>query len=213
MNRSPVNVNGMAVALCVLLGCIALCPASATATVIAFDTFGAGNSYDIGGRFGVDGSAGFQAFQFTPIASGTLDDVSVALGRRTFATTQTQFDLYDGTASALGILLESFVIPNTVTPGLSPGAVVTFSSILHPLLTPGQIYWLSYSEPDAADGSSSLWFFNDQGLTGTRLTSALPAATNVMPAFRINVSVPVPSTILLMVLSIAALSWTAKRDR
>ncbi len=205
------NPKGAFVAACVLVASLLFCPATATASLIAFDTFGPGDSYNTGARFGVDGNADFQAFQFVPTESGTLDNITVALGRTGTGTSATQFDLFDGTAGALGALLESFVVPNNVAPGTSLGEVVTFSSIGKPLLNSGQIYWLSYSEPNAADGSSSLWFFNDQGLSGTRLTSVLSAATNVLPAFRIDLGeVPEPSTILL--LGLAGLAFFARRS-
>lgn len=111
----------------------------------------------------------------------------------------TQFNLYAGTPTALGALLESNVVPNSVAPGLTPGQVVNFSSVVQPLLIAGQNYWLSFTEPNAADGSSSLWFFNSQGILGTRLTNLLPAATAANAAFRISVN-PVPEPNFLPVI-------------
>ena len=214
MERTNARWRGAATGMLLLI--TGTLPMGAGAALIVTDTFGPGDSYDTGGRFGVDGIGDFQAFLFTPTASGALEQITVAIGRESVATTQTRFELFDGTAGALGTLLETFDIANNVAPGQTPGAVVSFGSLAQPVLTAGQIYWLSYSEPDAADQSSSLWFFNDQGLTGTRLTSALPAQTNILPAFRIevaDVSEPAAALLLMVGLVGCALGRRRRSDR
>ena len=172
---------------------------TARGAITVFDTFGVGNAYDTGTRYGVDGNTAFQAFLFVPTSSGTLSDITVALGRSSALTLFTQFNLYAGTPTALGALLESNVVPNSVPVGLTPGQVVNFSSVVQPLLIAGQNYWLSFTEPNAADGSTSFWFFNSQATFGTRLTNLLPAATAANPAFRISVN-PVPEPNFLPVM-------------
>jgi len=175
---------------------------SAAAAPILFSTFGPGNSYTMGSPvYGVDGSAEFQAFLFVPTTSGTLGSITVALGRTDVLSTQTQFDLYHGTATSLGSLVETFIVPNTVPRGFSPGAVVQFPSISHPALAAGENYWLSYTEPGPADLSDSLWFQNDQGLLGTRIYKAQPPEQKVLPAFAIE-AVPETSTALLVALGL-----------
>ncbi len=171
-------------AIFVVAACISWSRPS-TADPVIFDTFGPEASYDINYRYGVDGSSVFQAFHFIPTESAALVGITVALGRTSSLTTRTEFKLYEGTTTTLGSLLETFIVTNTVPAGISPGMAVTFRSFRHPILRTGRHYWLSYSEPNPADGSSSLWFFNDQSISGTRLTSVLPAAGAWMPAFRV----------------------------
>ena len=192
---------------------LAMSPGSAEASFTVFDTFGPGDSYAIPTPYGVDGDMEWQAFRFVPSASGTLDTITVALGRTGTATAATQFDLFDGTDSTRGTLLESIIVPNTVAVGLGPGAVVSFSSLLGPSLISGQNYWLSYTEPGMADGSSSIWFLNDQGIGGTRLTSSLPADASVLPAFRIEVAspIPAPGAFLLVTLGTSLVGYMHRR--
>jgi len=173
--------------ICLFGVSFAMSPKTAEASLTVFDTFGPGDSYDTEYKYGTDGNLGFQAFQFVPTASGFLDTVTVALGRSGTAPTETQFDLYAGTSTTLGTLLESIIVSNT-----TPGSVVSFSSLIKPQLEAGQYYWLSYTEPGAPDGISSLWFFS-LGYWGTRITSCLPAHDAALPAFRIEVNQVVPS--------------------
>ena len=184
-------------------------PLPVTAAPVLFDTFGPNDSYNIDSRYGVDGNAEFQAFRFVPNESAAVGEITVALGRTAVTTSETQFNLYDGTAVGLGNLLESFNVSNTVVPGLSPGEVVTFSSLNQPFLTAGQNYWLNFTEPNVSDGSRSLWFFNDQGIFGTRLTGVLPAQDHTLPAFRVE-AVPEPTTTWLLLAGLLAILWRGR---
>lgn len=163
-------------------------PANADAI---FNTFGPGDSSNPNFRYAVNGEAEFQAFRFVPTSSGTLTSITVALGR-TGTDPITRFQLYAGTfpPTTLGGLIETFDVPNMVTPGSTPGVIV-FSSALNPALTAGQNYWLSITEPGPQTSSLSLWFFNDQGIFGTRITETQLAHVAALPAFRVD-AVPVP---------------------
>jgi hypothetical protein len=184
---------------------LASSPSAAIASPILYDNFGAGDTFDANFAYGEDGNAGFQAFRFLPTASGVLDQITVALGRTAAGQTSTVFNLYQGpSAMALGALIESFLVSNTAPPDpTSPftGAVVTFSSVLKPTLIAGQGYWLSFTEPEAANGALSLWMMST-GASGTRLTNLLPAATATLPAFRLEAveatAVPEPTSLLLL---------------
>lgn len=193
-------------------------PPAAFGAVI-FDSFGPGDTFSAAGPYGDDGSGLFQAFRFFATGSGTLSQITVALGRTTAAQNTTVFNLYNGaSAVALGALIESFTITNSVTPDSSSpftGAVVTFNSVLLPTLTSGDAYWLSFTEPEAPNGSSSLWFMNSIGINITRLTGALPAHTNSAPAFRVNAdaAVPEPATGMLVVTGAILVALRSRRNR
>jgi len=97
---------------------------------------------------------------------------------------------------ALGSLLETFDVPNTVPSGTGAGGLVTFSSVVAPVLAVDETYWLAFSEPGAPDGAVSFWFFNDELLAGPRITESV----STLPAFEVQASEPS----LLAVLALAA---------
>jgi len=188
---------------------------AAVAAPILFDNFGAGDTFLPLGPYGVDGvGSGFQAFRFVATASGALEEITVALGRTGAAQATTLFDLYDGASTvAFGVLLESFAVPNSVPPDSTvpfTGAPVTFLSVAMPTLAAGSGYWLSIREGEAANGASSLWFANSTGSSGFRLTSSIPSAVAVLPAFRLeaqSAAVPEPSSLALLGIGLFAATW------
>jgi len=178
--------NSMTTLLLVLTAIASIMwPVSASAAAIVFDTFGPGDSYDTDFKY----SSG-QAFLFEPTQSGPLVSISVALGRPSTETTQTSFSLVEEVSPNVFSLLESWIIPNETPPLPSPGALVSFDSVVQPALLVGHSYWLGmgFAFPE------SLWFFNDQGIVGKRSGSDIISA---LPAFRVTV-VPEPSTVVLL---------------
>ena len=199
--KIPTLKLGLMAMICLAVG-LASSSSPAAASPILYDNFGAGDTFNANFAYGNDGNVGFQAFRFLATASGALDQITVALGRTGAGQASTAFKLYEGSsATALGSLIESFLVSNSAAPDSTQpftGAVVTFGSTLKPTLTAGQGYWLSFTEPEAANGAESLWMFSTSA-TGTRLTNLLPAATATLPAFRLEATaVPEPTSLLLL---------------
>ena len=198
---------------------LAAAPAPAAAQPTLFDTFGPGLSYSAF-NYGVNGAGDSQAFRFVPSASAPLGQITVALGRTGAAQTATVFTLFEGASStSLGRQLEVFTVPNVAPPALTPpftGVTVTFTSVAQPLLTAGQGYWLAYSEPEAANGASSLWFFSPLGVTAPRIHfngAVDPRA--VLPAFRVEAAVavvPEPATFGLVAVGVAVAGGVAAQS-
>ena len=164
----------------------------ARAASIIYTTFGPGSSYDNTLTYGVDGNGQFHAFLFHPTASGNLESITVALARDNELTTQTQFNLYSGSATTIGSLIESFLVPNLAP---EPGVLVTMNSTSHPTLIAGGNYWLSFTEPGTANGADSLWMFNSQGIHTTRITDQPVFPDGFAPAFQVTATTaPEPAT-------------------
>ncbi|MGE4134470.1 MAG: hypothetical protein AB7E98_02045 [Pirellulales bacterium] len=170
-------------------------PLSVSAATIVFDTFGPGNSYNEDFKY----SGG--EFHFQPAESGSLASITVALGRVSTETTQTSFSLLEEISPSVFSPLETWLVPNDTPPLPSPGAVVTFESVVQPDLFVGHSYWLAMG----SSFPSSLWFFNDQGIG----QDVFPFTTT-MPAFRVEI-VPEPSAgALLMVGFVLVVAWRGR---
>ena len=76
-------------------------------------------------------------------------------------------------------------------------------------------YWLSFSELDAADGAYSLWYCNNQGGSGTRLTtpSRRPIKYSSRIPNRIFWGTGEPSTVLLLGLGFAGIGYRRHRSK
>lgn len=215
MRMNKIAKRPVAAFLGFMVAIAAMPPVAANASVITFDTFGAGNSFHPGFVYSADGNTAFQAFQFTAGSSGALAGITVAIGRTGAGTTNTQFDLFADNSNALGGLLESSLVPNTVpvdsTPPFTAG-IISLSSVVQPILTAGQSYWLSITEPNAADGSVSLWFNNDQGITGRRITPVQSRVGSALPAFRVEVTqILEPGTLALFCFGLVGLGIVRRK--
>jgi hypothetical protein len=163
--------------------------ASPLHSAVIFSTFGPGGTVS-SGKYGVDGSAELQAFLFHPSAAGALDSIVVAISHGAPPSSETRFQLYSGTSSSLGTLLESF-FPSNNSASI---AMVTMNSTLHPNLDPSGFYWLLITEANASNDALSYWAFSPLGQFTTRITHAL-TGNGVIPAFQVNATdVPEPAT-------------------
>jgi hypothetical protein len=183
---------------------------SAYADAIVYSTFGPGDSYNTGSTgntswtIGGDGGP-FGNFQdeigasFVPSGSSyTLDSIRVGAFHLTGVNQLTVF-LASGLTQP-GSPIESF----SVTGVPSTATILTFDSLLHPLLTVGTRYWVVLTETDLTAGDME-WNWNSQGLTGFsyRNTNTQNAWTvdagEATPAFDVSgTAVPEPTSLLLL---------------
>ena len=141
--------------------------------------------------YGVDGIGQFIAFLFSPTATGALNEVTVVIGRSSSVQSSTDFQLFTApTPALLGTPLETFVVPNTVTPDSTPpftSAPITFFSSVKPTLIAGRNYWLAFSEGEPANGVQSFWFSNFGVANGILMSNSIQSHEGVIPAFRLSI--------------------------
>lgn len=162
-----------------LLLAAALQVASGQAAVL-YSSLGPGGTFSTA-KYGLDGNTGLLAVPFQPTVSGSVSTITAALAHQS-PPAVTHFDLYDGTATSLGTLLETFVVNQTST----TIHLVAMSSTVHPFLNAGSNYWLAMREPNAADGQNSYWAFNNLNLFATMLRPPLSPFQGSLPAFQVN---------------------------
>jgi hypothetical protein len=188
----------------------------AAPTVVVFDSFGAGNSYNTSVAWGVSGagtSGGYrgQAEWFVPTASGNLSASTLAMFQQGGTGRVNYFLAQDNGSGIPGTILENY--NNTLT----PTGLLTLNSSSHPFLQAGLTYWLCTEPADST--TSNAWFENNQGRAlGFAFErsqwgwSAVnnPASNPNSGVFRISVTpVPEPSTCVLVALGFYLL--TTKR--
>jgi len=135
-------------------------PLAAAQTVVVFDSFGAGNSYNTSVAWGVSGGAtsgGYrgQAEWFVPDASGNLTASTLAMFQQGGTGRVNYFMAQDNGSGIPGTILETY--NNTLT----PTGLLTLNSSTHPFLQAGLTYWLCAEPADST--TSNAWFENNQG--------------------------------------------------
>ncbi len=146
MNTERCHTPGLlAVAVFALL---AIPTASASSTILVFNSFGPGNSYNPGIVWGVTGastSGGYrgQAEFFVPSASGNLFSLTLPTYRQS-GSGRSNFFVAQDDGSGPGTILESFL--NTAN---NSSGLLTLSSVAQPLLMAGSKYWLCDEPADA----------------------------------------------------------------
>jgi|GEM_PF-1344263 len=185
--------------------------------VVAFNSFGPGNTYLTTVGWGVEGastSAGYrgQAEWFVPGVSGNLSSIQLALFRSS-GSGRSNIYLAQDNGGIPGTILESFL--NV----LSPGGVLTLNSTAQSLLQAGNEYWLCAEPADSTTVSG--WYYNNQsqangfayersqwGWTAFGPPPAVPASG----VFRVSVTpVPEPSAVGLAGLGLGLLVFTARK--
>lgn len=190
--------------LLLVLGISALLPSSANAAFV-YSNFGPGNSYDtnLGHPLGPDGSGNtfVEADKFTASGSGTLSQITLALGNITGDTSIT-VELH---ADAAGTIASLLAVGSTSTGGLfgntNPLSIASMSSA--PIAS-GTNYWVVVK---SSAGGLNAWNFNNTGIIGSHgisfdTGSTFNYANDTQGAFRVETAgvnaVPEPSSMLLL---------------
>ncbi len=191
----------------IVLSAVASTVASRAEANIIYDTFAPGNGFD--GSNAIYVSPGTEAFggivyyanqsvavPFAPPYASTFDAVTIASY------------YYTGTNIAKVSLMTS---SNNFSPDIyletitgdwgTPGSPPTFTSTVHTPLTAGQNYWIAV-EPGGSD-TVGLWFKNSPGYTGVfqlnpNNTGYIPLTSSILPAMRVEVSIPEPASISML---------------
>lgn len=176
---------------------LAAAPATATAGLVAYNSFGPGDSYDVVAGWTISQDPGYQAIAapFTSSLSGNLHSLTVAAfntGTSSLPLTATVSLVADDAGLPTGPTLESLSLV------VDPDGVFTLPSLLHPALTAGGNYWVTMVPGTTGDGA---WSFNDQDFNGLAVQSGPNDAWTVLdndssfpsPALRVEV-VPEPGT-------------------
>ena len=215
-----------------LAAAAALCLCSTTVRAqIAYTTFGPDESHrSIGiavipdyvttGPFHLHFNPQSVANAFTSALenAGTLETVRVAF--QSVAGTSTinplVVGLYSGADMGSATLLESW------TAGPSAGmAIASFSSVLHPVIAPDQVYWLALTTALTGPDQYS-WAFSDPDVTGTRAvshdgTTWTPQDGQSLQAFDVFVDAteeavaPEPASLVLLATGLVGIAGVARR--
>jgi hypothetical protein len=169
--------------------------------MLAYSTFGTGNSYDAShGAYGI-GSGMTAGILFTPTISGLLSQIDLALAYDTGSRT-VNVQLAADNGGTPGAVIDAFTVTLTTqfVGGTSnaTGAYVTAISTARPVLSSGTSYWLLAT----ADASThAAWYYTNTGIQSLRYsTVTVPNVfMDTAPAFDVwedPLSSPEPSTTL-----------------
>ncbi len=185
---------------------------------VAYSTFGPADSYDQGENTGFSISNNqWLANPFTSnlAAPGQLLRVRAALDPY-YSDDGSPFTVgvYEGASMNSAVLLESWsgAFPQFMS-------IVTYTSVLNPVINPGTQYWLAFTSNYVGD--YGLWKWNDQGHTGLEFSgnsgSSWSESTDLQGAYDITLGdpqeTPEPATFVLLTTGMIAMGASARLRR
>jgi hypothetical protein len=166
------------------------------------------------------------AVQFTPSSTVTFADAVLALGYESNSTPpEIDVNLTTDIAGRPGTVLESFATMSE--DAFPPSSLVTFTSVLQPILTAGSSYWLVVYAPVTTDG---VWNYNSTNDLASRLDDPNFLLNNSTggpdgpwtptdgprTAFQVDgiaVAVPEPGSLTLVGIAAACITARSRRRR
>jgi hypothetical protein len=175
-----------------------------TTSSVIFSSFGPDDGFSntgfavssgvFGGGFDTD-----QAGGFTPNATYTLDSIRLAVNRAgSPGGNLLDVALVSTTDGHPGPVIESFVLTVPDSP-----SILTATSLLHPVLSAGTMYWVVADVPDTP-GSLIAWHFDTRAIgdaAESRTDGAWVTRRGTPPAFAVTGTAsptPEPATLLLL---------------
>lgn len=147
----------------------------------------------------------FTAMQFSAANTGFLTSIRF-VGELISGTNQVTVSIATDDDGSPNVPFESIVVDNGY--GAGPSTVVA-SSLLHPQILAGSIYWLILQAPA---GSSQVWFYNNTGQQGAYFEDGEFGRISTVGAFELlGDTVPEPGSLLLVSAALLAGVWWSRR--
>jgi len=179
---------------------------------VLFDTFGAGDAYNVVGGLTIGGTETFEPdptdwsqgnqFIFDGSQPCVLSSIEVAVahvhdaGGQPLGPDELDVWLLDDNAGQPGSIIEAFHFVDQMGIFGQYNAPLLGVSLLHPRLNPGTPYWLIASAPD--DDTEAAWCDSLGGITGLRAVRNGPFPwtihdNEILAAFRVSGTAVIPA--------------------
>ena len=202
---------------------LALPSLSSAATIAAFTNFGPGMSYNTSGGNAVgnafDGNIYAEADTFQSDATGPLSTVQIALSCEFACPSSFTISLTQNASGHPGAILESFTYQGSALGTLgNNNPPVMLTSVLHPMLTDGNRYWIEV-QADPGNSDSIAWNWNSTGDSSSEAISTNNGATWFAPsgltpgAYQVNATVPEPGTVGLLLSGALLLGFALRKKK
>lgn len=182
---------------------------------VVFNNFGSGDTFNFSSGYSETGLAPGQSLGegFTPAFSGNLSVITIAMSHSS-GSNDVHLFLASGTGGIPGTILESWIVPNLSSAGISYSPL-KLDSISQPLLSAGHLYFLYSQEPG---NELDLWNLNsisEQGPYFIRQNSGeLSSGTHTQGAFRVEVApIPEPGISSFAAVAASIALWRRCRTR